>query len=86
MKSLNLAKFQTEFIMLTMFHGAEFKAKIEQMPLEPHIKETMQTQIDEFLAKLLELSGFDPSTVSGDKQSNFTSEVRLARDKALSFA
>lgn len=28
MKSLNLAKFQTEFIMLTMFHANEFKDKI----------------------------------------------------------
>ena len=32
-KSLNLSKFQTEFIMLTMFHADEFKAKIAQMPL-----------------------------------------------------
>ena len=29
MKSLNLAKFQREFMMLTMFHASEFKVKID---------------------------------------------------------
>jgi len=41
MKSLNLAKFQSEFIMLTMFHAEEFKRKLDLMPLEPHVKESM---------------------------------------------
>ena len=41
MKSLNLQKFQTEFIMLTLFHANEFKAKLDQMPLEEHVKEAM---------------------------------------------
>ena len=41
MKSLNLAKFQNEFIMLTMFHADEFKHKLDLMPLEPHIKQSM---------------------------------------------
>lgn len=39
MKSLNLAKFQTEFLMLTMFHASEFKTKLDAIPnLEPHVK------------------------------------------------
>ena len=41
MKSLNLAKFQTEFLMLTMFHAGEFKTKIDKMPIEERIKESM---------------------------------------------
>lgn len=64
MKSLNLAKFQTEFLMLTMFHAQEFKTKVEQMPLEDHVKETMIAQVDEFLDKLFTLANFDPETVS----------------------
>lgn len=32
MKSLNFAKFQTEFLMMTMFHAAEFKTKLEMLP------------------------------------------------------
>ena len=41
MKSLNLAKYQTEFLMLTMFHATEFKTKLETIPLEEHVKQAM---------------------------------------------
>ena len=56
MKSLNLAKFQREFMVLTMFHANEFKAKINQMPLDEHVKISMEAQIDEFLNQLFELA------------------------------
>lgn len=49
MKSLNLAKYQTEFLMLTMFHAREFKEKLEQIPLEDHVKQAMKGQVDDFL-------------------------------------
>ena len=29
MKTLNLARFKTEFLMLTMFHASEFKNKLD---------------------------------------------------------
>ena len=80
MKSLNLAKYQKEFLMLTMFHAREFKEKLEQIPLEDHVKQAMQGQVDEFLSKLFEVAQFDPETVSGENRDSFHSEVRLARD------
>ena len=83
MKSLNLAKFQNEFLMLTMFHASEFKLKIDLMPIDESVKQSMITQVDDFLAKLLEVSNFDPSSVSNSDE--FTSEVRLARDTVLAF-
>ena len=84
MKSLNLAKFQTEFLMLTMFHASEFKTKLDAIPnLEPHVKQAMQGQVDEFLAKLFEVAQFDPETVTGENRNQFHSEVRLARDHVL---
>lgn len=80
MKSLNLAKFQTEFMMLTMFHASEFKSKLELMPLEQHVKEALKGQVDDFLAKLFEVADFDPETVTGENRTQFRSEVKLARD------
>ena len=66
MKSLNLTKFKTEFIMLTMFHAKEFKNKLDQLPLEPHIKQSMYAQVDEFLTMLFDIANFDPQTMSGE--------------------
>jgi len=31
MKSLNIKQFQTEFLMLTIFHAQEFQAKIDRL-------------------------------------------------------
>jgi hypothetical protein len=42
--------------MLTIFHGQEFSQKLKSLPFKDEVKETMQAQIDEFLAGLLELS------------------------------
>ena len=84
MKSLNLAKFQTEFLMLTRFHADEFKAKVQQMPIEDHTRDAMIAQVDDFMAKLFELADFDPEAVSEAPQ--FISEVRLAHDKVLAFS
>jgi hypothetical protein len=67
MKSLNLTKFQNEFLMLTMFHASEFKSKVDQMPIDDKVKESMIVQVDEFLAKLLEVSNFDPESVSNSE-------------------
>ena len=39
MKSLNIKKFQTEFLMLTLFHAGEFSSKIDQMPIEEEMKQ-----------------------------------------------
>ena len=81
MKSLNLAKFQTEFLMLTMFHASEFKTKIDANPqLSQELKVTMHAKVDEFLANLFEVAQFDPESVSGENRCQFHSEVRLARD------
>ena len=85
MKSLNLPKFQKEFLMMTMFHASEFKTKLEATPLAPHVKLAMQAQVDEFLGKLFEVANFDPNSFSGENSSQFTSEVRLARDKVIAF-
>ena len=80
MKSLNLTKFKTEFIMLTIFHANEFKSKLDAMPLEPHVKKAMYAQVEEFLRMLFEISNFDPESVSGGENNKhpFASEVRLA--------
>ena len=66
--------------MLTMFHASEFKTKLDTIPLEPHVKQAMIGQVDEFLSKLFEVAQFDPETVSGENRNQFHSEVRLARD------
>ena len=44
------------------------------------MKQAMKGQVDDFLAKLFEVSKFNPETVSGDNRNSFHSEVRLARD------
>lgn len=46
-----------------MFHASEFKAKINKMPLDEHVKISMETQVDEFLSQLFEVAQFDPSSV-----------------------
>lgn len=83
MKSLNLPKFQTEFLMLTTFHAHEFKLKVDQMPIEDHIKEAMLSQVEQFMSKLFEVANFDPESVR--ESDEFISEVRLARNRVLEF-
>jgi len=68
--------------MLTMFHAQEFKLKVDQMPIEQHIKEAMVAQVDDFLAKLFELADFDPERANSEAPS-FISGVKLARDHIL---
>ena len=64
-----------------MFHAQEFKLKVDQMPIEEHIKEAMVAQVENFMAKLFEVSNFDPKSDSVSKEApQFMSEVRLARD------
>ena len=81
MKSLNLPKFQTEFLMLTTFHAHEFKQKVDQMPIEDHIKEAMLSQVEQFMSKLFEVANFDPESVR--EPDDFISEVRLAHNRVL---
>lgn len=61
MKSLNLKQFQTEFLMLTIFHAQEFQSKIDRLSRQSHsvddgLKAQMKGQIDEFLASLFTLA------------------------------
>ena len=67
MKTLNLTKIQKEFIMLTIFHGEEFRQKLDMLPFKQEVKETMQAQIDEFLAGLLELSKFEQPDLTSEQ-------------------
>ena len=39
MKTLNIKKLQTEFLMLTLHHAQEFHNKVDLMPLELETKE-----------------------------------------------
>ena len=41
MKSLDLKKFQREFLMLTMFHAEEFQTKVNSLDIDDQIKHTM---------------------------------------------
>lgn len=41
MKSLNLAKFKTEFVMLTVFHAEQFNLKIQNLEVEEEIRNGM---------------------------------------------
>lgn len=43
MKSLDLKKFQREFLMLTMFHAQEFQTKLNSLDIDDSIKQTMIT-------------------------------------------
>ena len=79
MKTLNLAKLQKEFLMLTMFHASEFKAKVDKMPLEEHTKQSIVAQVDDVFAQLCQVADFDPQSVTNDA-NQFISQVRLARD------
>lgn len=38
MKSLNLSKFKTEFIMLTVFHAEQFNQKVDKLDVDNEIK------------------------------------------------
>jgi hypothetical protein len=55
--------------MLTMFHGQEFSRKLKDLPFSDEVKETMQAQIDEFLAGLITMSNF--------QQPDLTSEQKI---------
>ena len=56
MKTLNLVKIQTEFIMLTLFHGEQVLTKINALPIEEEVKSKMAKQIDAFTTNLVDLS------------------------------
>lgn len=43
----------------------------------------MESQVDDFLAKLFEVSNFDPESVQGTNKSTFDSNLRVARDRVL---
>lgn len=64
MKSLQLKKIQTEFIMLTMHHGAEALAKLDAAGCNENVKTAVGAQIEEFIGKLVELSGFEHPDVA----------------------
>jgi len=59
MKTLNLVKIQTEFIMLTLFHGEEVLKKINVLPINDEVKNKMAMQIDTFTTTLVDLSQFE---------------------------
>ena len=71
--------------MLTMFHANEFKTKLNACKLESAVKQSMENQVDEFLAKLFEVADFDPESVSGEKRDSFHSQVKIVREKAYAF-
>jgi hypothetical protein len=56
MKTLNLVKIQTEFIMLTLFHGEQVLKKINVLPINDEVKSKMAKQIDAFTTTLVDLS------------------------------
>ena len=58
MKSLNLVKIQSEFIMLTLFHGEECLNKINQLPIDDEVKNKMTKQIDDFSTTLVDIAQF----------------------------
>jgi len=42
MKTLNIARLQQEFLMLTMFHAEAFFTKLEKLPIEERMKVQMR--------------------------------------------
>lgn len=59
MKTLQLAKIQTEFIMLTMYHGQQVRAKLDTLDLKPEVKIALLGQIEVFVEQLLDISKFE---------------------------
>jgi len=62
MKSLNLHKVRTEFIMLTLFHGQNFISKMDSLQVDSEIKLSMKKLVEDFLRDLIEVSEFDPKS------------------------
>ena len=59
MKSLNLAKFKLEFVMLTVFHAEQFSLSLEEMEVDNEVKESMKSLVNDFLGDLLQLADVD---------------------------
>lgn len=72
MKTLNLKQIQREFLMLTLFHSQEFYTKIDQLPIDETIKQSLRQQAQEFLSTLFKVADFDPE--------NEVVEAKIRRD------
>ena len=74
MKTLNIKKLRTEFLMLTEFHATNFEAQVALLPLDQTAKDRMRQEAALFMEKLFELSEHDP------KATNDSSFARQARE------
>jgi len=59
-KSLDFARIQKEFVVLTVFHSSRFLAEIDKMEVDTEIKENFHSMIHEFLEDLFAVTGFRP--------------------------
>jgi len=58
MKTLNIAQFQNEFLMLTQFHYQRIEAKLDEMEVDEGVKEKIREQISTFKSDLFDMAKY----------------------------
>lgn len=64
MKTLNIAQFQNEFLMLTQFHYERIESKLEDMDVDEGVTEKIREQIATFKSDLFEMAKYKDQSES----------------------